>query len=239
MRIALFGYGKMGKVIEEIAQERGHSISAKVTSSAPKESFDLSDTDVVIEFSRPESAQDNIAFCLQNNLPIVIGTTGWYDHFDSLTNLCTKSNGAMLYATNFSLGVNIFFALNNHLATIMNKFREYEAEVLEIHHTEKLDAPSGTGITIAEGIIENHDQYFKWKNVKKSEISSPDILALESQRLPKVPGTHSVYYSSDIDTIEIKHTAHNRKGFGLGSVLAAEWLAGKKGVFTMKDVLEL
>lgn len=238
MKIALFGYGKMGKVIEKIALERGHEISAKVSSQQPKESFDLSTTDVVIEFSRPESAIENIEFCLSHNLPVVIGTTGWYDDFDRLESMCQSSHGALLHATNFSVGVNIFFQLNKVLAKIMNNQQDYSAEVVEIHHTEKLDAPSGTGITLCEGIIDETKQYKHWKNVKKSQIEDEQALSIESLRLPEVPGTHEVKWSSSIDTIELKHTAHSREGFGLGAVIAAEWILNKHGVFTMQDVLK-
>ncbi|MBD3637686.1 MAG: 4-hydroxy-tetrahydrodipicolinate reductase [Crocinitomicaceae bacterium] len=237
MRIALFGYGKMGKVIEKIALERGHEITARVTRDEPKERFDLSNTDVVIEFSIPESAEENIRYCLDNDVPIVIGTTGWYDHLETLSSYCIDHEGAMLYATNFSLGVNIFFELNRQLAKIMSKFPDYKASLVETHHTEKLDAPSGTGITIAEDLIAHHNVYKSWENVKKSEITDENVLSIESLRLPKVPGTHEVLYESSVDKIEMIHTAHNREGFGLGSVLAAEWIVGKKGVFTMKDVL--
>jgi 4-hydroxy-tetrahydrodipicolinate reductase len=238
MKIALFGYGKMGKVIEKIALERGHEISARVTSSAPKESFDLTDTDAVIEFSRPESALENIQFCLDNHLAVVVGTTGWYDHFEVLSAACSNSNGALLHATNFSLGVNIYFEMNRKLAEIMNRYVDYEANVVEIHHTEKLDAPSGTGITICEDIIQSTDQYGQWENVKKSEISDSSTLSIESERLPNVPGTHEVKWSSKIDTIELTHTAHSREGFGLGAVIGAEFLKKNKGIFTMRDVLK-
>lgn len=237
MRIALFGYGKMGKVIEKIALERGHEITAKITADEPKERFDLSSTDVVIEFSVPEAASENITYCIDNGVPIVIGTTGWYDQLSYLSKYCTDHDSAMLYATNFSLGVNIFFELNKKLADMMSKFPGYVASTIETHHTEKLDAPSGTGITLAEGIIENHGAYKSWENVKKSQISGEGTLSIESVRLPNVPGTHEIKYESEIDQIEIKHVAHNREGFGLGSVMAAEWIVGKKGIFTMKDVL--
>ena len=237
MNIALFGYGKMGKVIEKIALDRGHHISAKVTSSNLKDSVNLSTTDVVIEFSTPETAIENIKFCLEHKLPVIIGTTGWYSELEQLSKLCSEKGGAMLHATNFSLGVNIFFEINEQLAKIMNKFQDYTPAVIEIHHTEKLDAPSGTGITLCEGIIKHSDQLNSWVNVKKTENSNSEALSIESQRLPNVPGTHEVVYTSTVDDIEIKHTAHNRKGFGLGSVLAAEWILNKKGIFTMRDVL--
>lgn len=238
MNIALFGYGKMGKEIEAIAIDRGHTITAKVDSSHPKNTFDYSDTDVIIEFSKPDSAVENIEFALQNSLPIVVGTTGWYSHLDKLTHLCKEKNGCFLHATNFSIGVNAFFALNRHLAKIMGQLTDYEADILEIHHTEKLDAPSGTGISLAEQLIGHHPNYSSWENVKKSQINDKTVLSLASERLPNVPGTHKVTYQSEIDTISIEHIAHNRKGFALGSVIAAEWVVGKKGVFNMQDVLK-
>jgi 4-hydroxy-tetrahydrodipicolinate reductase len=237
MKIALFGYGKMGKVIEKIALDRGHTISAKIDRNNPKERFDLSDTDVVIEFSVPESAEENIRYCIDNNIPIIVGTTGWYEHLNDLTSYCSDHAGAFLHATNFSVGVNIFFELNKKLAEMMSTIKDYSASMVEIHHTEKLDAPSGTGITLCEGLIDNHSDYEKWENVKKSEISDSTTLSIESVRLPNVPGTHEVTYESSVDKIDIKHTAHNREGFGLGSVIAAEWIKGKQGVYTMKDVL--
>ena len=237
MKIALFGYGKMGKVIERIAVDRGHEISAKVDLDNPKERFDLSDTDVVIEFTVPESAEENIKYCIDNDLPIVVGTTGWYDQFENLATYTRDHKGALLYATNFSLGVNIFFEMNRKLAEIMADFDQYEADINEIHHTEKLDAPSGTAISLAEDLISKHPAYEQWENVKKSEISKSKTLSVTSERLPEVPGTHEIRYKSAIDTIEMKHTAHSRDGFALGSVLAAEWVKGKEGVFTMKDVL--
>lgn len=237
MKIALFGYGKMGKEIEAIALERGHTITAKVDSKNPVSSFDYSDTDVIIEFSRPESAVENMTFAMDNGIPIVVGTTGWYEELAQIEATCNEKQGAVLHATNFSLGVNAFFAVNRYLAKIMNQLDEYSAEVVEIHHTEKLDAPSGTGISLTEQIIEHHDRYTQWQNDKAEAVAEKNIIPIESQRLPKVPGTHEVKYNSTIDTIEIKHTAHNRKGFALGSVLAAEWIKGKTGVYTMQDVL--
>jgi len=237
MRIALFGYGKMGNEIEKIALERGHEIVGIVNRTNPKEKLKLENIDVVIEFTSPDLAESHINFCLENNLNIVVGTTGWYHKLDTLTKLCKEKNGAFLHATNFSIGVNLFFAMNKYLARMMNQFPEYKVSVTEIHHVQKLDAPSGTGISIAEQIIQNHDAFQNWENVKKSQITKDTTLSIESLRLPDVPGTHEVKYESEIDTIEIKHTAHNRKGFALGSVLAAEWLQNKKGVFTMNDVL--
>ena len=237
MNIALFGYGKMGKVIEKIAEERGHVITARIDIENPKERFDLSATDVAIEFSVPESAEENIRFCIDNNLPIVVGTTGWYDQLTELSDYCISQNSSFLHATNFSLGVNVFFELNRKLAQMMSKFSDYKASMIETHHTEKLDAPSGTGISLAEGLIEQHESYTSWENVKKSEIITEGALSIESVRSPNVPGTHEVRYESAVDKIELVHTAHSRDGFGLGSVIAAEWIVGKQGVFTMKDVL--
>ena len=237
MKIALFGYGKMGKEIEKILLERGHSVTHKISSKDDLNSIDFSATDAVIEFSTPESAQKNIAFCLNNNLPIVIGTTGWYDHFDELAKLCSDKKSAMIHATNFSLGVNLFFTLNTQMAKLMNNYPEYNCSVKEIHHTEKVDAPSGTGISIAEQIITETTNLSKWENVKPPETLNTGILALASERLPNVPGTHEVVYENSIDKIEIKHTAHSRIGFALGSVVAAEWIFGKTGIFTMKDLM--
>lgn len=239
MRIALFGYGKMGKEIEKIALQRGHTIVARINRTSAKENLDLKTVDAVIEFSAPELAVEHVEFCLNNSLPVVVGTTGWYKHLEDLSKLCVAKKGALLHATNFSLGVNLFFAVNKYLAQLMNQYPDYSASVTEIHHTQKLDAPSGTGISLAEQIISNHTGYSKWENVKKSQISDSKSLSIESLRLPDVPGTHEVKYESEIDTIEIKHTAHNRKGFALGSVIAAEWLIKNKGVFTMNDVLNL
>lgn len=227
----------MGKEIEKIALQRGHEIVGIVNRSNPKEKLDLSKIDAVIEFTSPDLAESHIKFCLENNLPIVVGTTGWYSKLEALSSLCKEKKGALLHATNFSIGVNLFFAMNKYLAKMMNQFPEYKAGVVEIHHTQKLDAPSGTGISIVEQIIDNHNTYKNWENVKKSQITDDATLSIESLRLPDVPGTHEVKYESEIDTIEIKHTAHSRKGFALGSVLAAEWLQNKKGVFKMNDVL--
>lgn len=239
MNVALFGYGKMGKEIEKLLLERGHSISLKVSSKDDLESLNFNSTDVVIEFSTPQTAEKNITFCLTHNLPVIIGTTGWYDDFENLTSLCIEQNGAMLHATNFSLGVNLFFALNKHLAKLMNNHPSYKCSVKEIHHTEKVDAPSGTGISIAEQIIDENESLSQWENVAPIALQSSSSLALESERLPNVPGTHEVIYENDIDKIEISHTAHNRKGFALGSVIAAEWIKDKTGVFTMNNVLNL
>jgi 4-hydroxy-tetrahydrodipicolinate reductase len=236
MRVALFGYGKMGKEIESVLLEKGHSVSLKINSSTNLNQVDFSDTDVAIEFSTPQTAKSNIKFCLSQHLPIVVGTTGWYDSLDELSQVCITNDGAFLYGTNFSIGVNIFFKVNEYLASIMNHFDDYKCEVKEIHHTEKIDAPSGTGITIANQIIENVERYNNWKNVPSNQLNDTKTLPLPSERLPNVPGTHIVKYENLIDKIELTHIAHNRKGFAIGSVLAAEWLLNKKGIYEMKDV---
>jgi len=232
MKIALLGYGKMGQVIERIALERGHEIVLKKSS---KDTFDgLENADVAIDFSVPDAAVTNISTCLNSNMPVISGTTGWLENYDKMVSLCNEKRGAFIYGSNFSLGVNIFFELNNHLAKIMAKFSQYKVEMEEIHHTQKLDAPSGTAITLAKEIIENSD-YSSWalENAKEDEI------LIDAKRIEGIPGTHSVFYNSEIDSIEIKHTAHNREGFALGAVIAAEWIVGKRGIFTMKDVLDL
>jgi 4-hydroxy-tetrahydrodipicolinate reductase len=237
MQIAILGYGKMGKVIEEIALKRGHSIPLKVNlENLDFDSELLGDCDVAIEFSSPESAVENINKCFDANIPVVVGTTGWYSEFDAIQERCIAENKGLLHATNFSIGVNIFYEINKKLAALMDANSQYDVAVEETHHTQKMDAPSGTAITIAEGIIANLDRKVAWKN----EINvSEDELAIESIRTEDVPGTHIVKYTSDIDVIEIKHEAKNRNGFAFGAVLAAEYMNDKEGVFTMKDVLSL
>ena len=236
MKIAIIGYGKMGKTIERLAVEKEHEIVLKVNAENLEEftSDNLQKADVAIEFSYPESAFDNIVKCLESNLPVVSGTTAWLDKLDEAKSICAKQNGAFMYASNFSIGVNIFFEVNQYLAKMMNPQPQYEPSLHEIHHTQKLDAPSGTGITLAEGVLENIDRKNNWVN-RTSE--NPVELALTSERIDPAPGTHSVAYTSDIDTIEIKHTAHSREGFASGAILAAEWIIGKKGFFTMRDLL--
>jgi 4-hydroxy-tetrahydrodipicolinate reductase len=232
MKIALLGYGKMGQTIERIALERGHEIVLK------KDEFNtyegLSNADVAIDFSIPAVAVANISNCFYANVPVISGTTGWLDRYDEMADLCKEKNGAFISSSNFSLGVNLFFGLNEYLAKMMSKFGSYSVEMEEIHHTQKLDAPSGTAISLAKGVIENSD-YTNWtlEEAKENQIH------IEAVRTENVPGTHTVTYSSEVDTIEIKHTAHNRDGFALGAVIAAEWIVGKHGIFTMKDVLEL
>ncbi|HEY0091560.1 MAG TPA: 4-hydroxy-tetrahydrodipicolinate reductase [Flavobacterium sp.] len=232
MRIALLGYGKMGKAIENIALQNGHEIVLRKTSENPFDGLELAD--VAIDFSVPASAVVNITTALNAGIPTISGTTGWLEDFEIITALCEEKGGAFIYGSNFSLGVNLFFELNQHLAKIMCKFPQYKVQLQEIHHKQKLDAPSGTAITLAKAIIENSD-YSSWA----LENNKPDEILIDAQRVENVPGTHSVFYNSSIDSIEIKHTAHNREGFAIGAVMAAEWLVGKSGVFTMKDVLGL
>ena len=233
MKIALLGYGKMGKVIERIALERGHEIVLRKSSSNTYDG--LRNADVAIDFSIPNAAVNNISQCLNDNVPIVSGTTGWLVDYPKMVALCEEKNGAFIYGSNFSLGVNLFFELNDYLAKMMSKFNQYSVTMEEIHHTQKLDAPSGTAISLANGIIENSN-YSDWSLDENSKANS---IYIDAQRIENVPGTHSVFYSSTVDTIEIKHTAHSRDGFAFGSIIAAEWLVGRRGVFTMRDVLEL
>lgn len=232
MKIGLFGYGKMGKMIERITQERGHSIIAKIDADA--QYIDYAAMDVAIDFSMPDAAYNNITGCFENGVPVISGTTGWLDRYSEAVAICEKHQGAFIYASNFSLGVNLFFELNAQLAKMMAGLKEYNVSMEEIHHTQKLDAPSGTAITLAEGIIQNSD-YEKWALDNADEGTIP----ITSIREGSVPGTHSITYESAVDKIEIKHEAFNREGFALGAVIAAEWLRGKTGVFTMKDVLNL
>ena len=232
MKIALLGYGKMGKVIEKAALQRGHEIVLRKTGSTSFEG--LHNADVAIDFSIPDAAVENITTCLNKGIPIVSGTTGWLDKYEDIIAVCKEKNGAFIYGSNFSLGVNLFFELNKYLAKIMSKFDQYKVEVEEIHHTQKLDKPSGTAITLANGIIENTD-YSGWS----LENNDNNKIFIDAQRTENVPGTHTVFYNSDVDTIQITHTAHSREGFALGSVIAAEWLSNKKGIYTMRDVLEL
>jgi len=233
MKIALFGYGKMGKVIEKIAKKRGHKIIFKIDENSTN--YDLKKVDIAIDFSTPKAAFSNIIMALENCIPIISGTTGWLEHYNKAVKICNEKNGTFLYASNFSLGVNIFFEINRQLAKIMNKHPEYAIKMKEIHHIEKIDAPSGTAITLAESIIKETD-YEKWslnKDFKENEIS------IEAERLSDNTGTHEVIYKSETDEIKIKHAAENREGFALGAVIAAEWLIDKKGVFSMKDVLNI
>ncbi|OBX25923.1 dihydrodipicolinate reductase [Gelidibacter algens] len=232
MKIGLLGYGKMGKTIEKIAIQRQHEIVLKVDKDT--EHYVLDNIDVAIDFSTPDAAVDNILKCFSHNVPVISGTTGWLNQYDEVLALCKEKEGTFLYASNFSLGVNIFFELNRTLAKLMANLPEYSISMEETHHTQKLDAPSGTAITLAEDIIEN-SAYGTWTLDK----AMPEELLIKAKRIENVPGTHAVTYTSGVDTIDIKHTAHSREGFALGAVIAAEWIVGKKGIFSMKDVLNI
>ncbi|WP_294270972.1 4-hydroxy-tetrahydrodipicolinate reductase [uncultured Chryseobacterium sp.] len=233
MRIALVGYGKMGKIIDEIAAQRGHEVVARLKETPTAEN--LNNPDVVIEFSLPEAAFGNIKSCLEHQIPVVCGTTGWLEKRKEVEDLAVQNDTAFLYGSNFSLGVNLFFALNEKLAGLMKNRDEYACQLEEIHHIHKKDAPSGTAISIAEGIIQHHPKFDAWK-LEETQDNQLGIFAI---REDEVPGTHSVFYRSEVDEIEIKHTAFNRNGFALGAVIAAEWIRDKKGNFGMKDVLGL
>jgi len=244
MKIALLGYGKMGKIIEKIATDRKHEIVLKIDFDNLHEltAENLKRADVAIEFTTPSSVISNINVCFEAGVPVVVGTTGWYDKLEEIKQQCEAGNNTMLYATNFSVGVNIFFHINKVLAKLMNNYPYYEVQVEEIHHTQKLDSPSGTAITIAEGIIENLDAKKNWANVLVADGKDSDdnvgssALLIESYRMDSVPGTHTVIYDSEVDSIEFKHTAHNRNGFALGAVLAAEWLKDNKGFHSVTDM---
>ncbi|WP_147679113.1 4-hydroxy-tetrahydrodipicolinate reductase [Algibacter pacificus] len=233
MNIALLGYGRMGQTIEQIAIKRGHNIVLKVDKD--DKDYDITKADVAIDFSIPNVAFNNISNCLNNNVPVISGTTGWLDNYDNAVALCEEKKGAFIYASNYSLGVNIFFELNKTLAKMMRALEQYNVSMEEIHHTKKLDAPSGTAISLAEDIISNSDKYNGWKLDEKQEANIP----ITAKRIADVPGTHSVTYESEVDTINIEHIAHNRQGFALGAVIAAEWIIGKTGVFSMNDVLNI
>ncbi len=237
MRILILGYGKMGKAIEEIAEDRGHTIAHKINinNTQALKFIDSSEIDVAIEFSQPDAAFDNISYCLTNNIPVVSGTTGWLDRKSEAEALCKKNNGALFYASNFSPGVNLFFKLNELLAQMMEQQQGYKSELTEIHHTEKLDSPSGTAITLAEGLINNISEKTTWANEPANEDS---VVSIISKREPNVPGTHIIKYFGDVDEIEIKHTAKSRTGFALGAVLVAEWILNKKGVLSMKEFMK-
>jgi len=232
MKIALLGYGKMGKTIETIALSRGHEIVIKTSKAITSE---IIKADIAIDFSVPTAAFGNISNCILNNVPVISGTTGWLNNYNKIVDLCKQRKGAFIYASNFSLGVNIFFELNKTLARMMSTLEDYDVALEEIHHTQKLDAPSGTAITLAEGIVGNHNSFHSWQ----LDGNKDKVLPIIAKRIENVPGTHNITYKSEIDTIKIEHIAHNRHGFALGAVIAAEWLVKKTGVFTMKDVLNI
>lgn len=234
MKIAIIGYGKMGKEIEKIALERKHTIVLKTSNQLDLNTQNLQNADLAIEFSRPDVAVENIKTCFKNNLPIVVGTTGWYQYFEEIKNSCIKEKQALFTATNFSVGVNLFFKINDFVAKLMNEHLDYEPQIEEIHHTQKLDAPSGTAISLAEIILNQIDRKKSWQ---LNKIEFEEQLLIEAKRIENVPGTHEIKYQSEIDTLELKHTAHSRKGFATGAVLAAEFLLNKKGIFGMNDLL--
>jgi 4-hydroxy-tetrahydrodipicolinate reductase len=238
MKIALVGYGKMGKAIEQIALKRGHDVFLKISSSNQHEftNENIANADVIIEFTGPESAFSNVEKGLSAGKPVVCGSTGWNEKLQIAKALCESNGTALLQASNFSIGVNVFFEINTMLAKMMNAYPEYEVSIEETHHTHKKDSPSGTAITIAERLLSNIENKNIWVNTQPNQS---DELSIISHRVDEVPGTHLVKYSSEIDDIELIHTAHNRDGFALGAVVAAEFLIGRKGVYTMKDVLGL
>ncbi len=244
MKIAILGYGKMGRIIEQFATERGHEIVLKINIDNTEDLTltNLGMADVAIDFSTPDSALSNIELCFDAGVPVVVGTTGWYGHLQTVKNKCQQGNNTLLYASNFSVGVNVFFFVNKVLAKIMNRYPQYEVQVEEIHHTQKLDSPSGTAMTISEGILSELDRKNEWINelIGSGEefIVKPDQLLIESHRIEDVPGTHTVIYSSEVDDIEFKHKAHNRAGFALGAVLAAEWLEDKTGFYNITDMFD-
>ena len=244
MKIVLLGYGKMGQLIEKFVLKRGHEIALIVDENNREHisAADLEHADIAIDFSTPHAALENISLCFEANLPLIVGTTGWYEHLNEVKATCLEANQSLLYGSNFSIGVNVFFHINRLLAQAINPYKQYDVQVEEIHHIHKLDAPSGTAITIAEGIIDNNDVKKSWVNqVVGSEeevVNKPNELLIESLRIEEVPGTHTVLYSSEVDQIEFKHTAHNRDGFALGAVVAAEWLYGKKGFYQVTEIFD-
>ena len=240
MNIALLGYGKMGKTIEKIALERGHDIVLKI--DVNHGSYDIKKADVAIDFSQPDAAYDNLKNCIMNGVPVVSGTTGWLSKYSDIVDLCNQKKGAFIYASNFSIGVNIFFKLNEYLAELMSKVKGYHVSIKEVHHIHKLDAPSGTAISLAEQVLKK-SLYKEWQlaeiNDVEEDLSDSEIIPIIAEREGEIPGIHDVMYKSEVDEITIRHAASSRKGFALGAVVAAEWIIGKKGVFTMKDVLGL
>ena len=233
MNIALLGYGRMGKTIEEIAENRGHKIVLKISDDIENHELKDQNIDVAIDFSVPKAAFKNITTCFKNNIPVVSGTTGWLDHYEKARTICKEEDSAFIYASNFSLGVNVFFQLNQKLAEMMQGLEDYTVDIEEIHHTKKLDAPSGTAITLAQQILEQNSKLKGWQ----LDDADEDEIPIHAKRIEDVPGTHTVTYDSPVDKIEITHTAKSRQGFALGAVVAAEYLKDKTGIFTMKDVL--
>lgn len=244
MKLAILGYGKMGRIIEQFAMERGHEIVLKVNEHNLDDLSiaNLKNAEVAIDFSTPDSVMKNIEICFDAGVAIVVGTTGWYGQLQEVKNQCLKGKNTLLYGSNFSVGVNVFFHINKILAKIMNNYAQYEVQVEEIHHSEKLDSPSGTAMSIAEGILDELDRKNEWINQlvgSETELTTkPEQLLIESHRIENVPGTHTVIYSSEVDEIEFKHTAHNRAGFALGALLAAEWVNDKTGFFNITDMFD-
>ncbi|GHB26519.1 4-hydroxy-tetrahydrodipicolinate reductase [Mongoliitalea lutea] len=238
MNILLLGYGKMGKIIAEIAESRGHSIAGRITidNMAELDSLAIKTIDVAIEFSQPEAAVENISWAISRGIPVVSGTTGWLHEKPVIEQLTKEKNTAFFYASNFSVGVNIFFKVNRFLASLMKDQVDYKISMEEIHHTEKKDAPSGTAITLAEGILAEQSRFQRW-TLDEGQAIEADSLPISAKRIDPAPGTHTITYSSDIDDIEITHTAHSRKGFAMGAVLVSEWIQDKKGVLSMDDFL--
>ncbi len=241
MNILLLGYGKMGKTLEQIARERGHRITEKIDlhNREALQTLDTRQVDAAIEFSQPDVAADNIRYCLKHHIPVVSGTTGWLEAKPAVERYCQEVKGTFFYASNFSIGVNIFFKLSQYLAAVMNRYPEYAPSLEEIHHTEKKDAPSGTALTLAEGMLSELSRTQTWELQEDDHHQNTGILPIKSVREGQVAGTHIVRYASSLDTLEIRHTAYNRQGFALGAVLVAEWIRDKKGVFTMDDFLKL
>ena len=233
MKIALLGYGRMGKAIEQIAIERGHAIVAMVDKN--ENQGNLSEADVAINFSVPDAAVANIKAAMEKQIPVVCGTTGWLEHLKEVEDYCTQNKSAFIYASNFSVGMNLFFKLNKILAKLMHPHKSYTPQMKEIHHIHKLDAPSGTAMTLAEGVFDQ-SEYTDWSI---DETNGKTTLPITVERTGEVPGTHSIEYKSGVDSISIQHEAHSRQGFALGVVIAAEWIQNKKGVFTMNDVLDI
>jgi len=238
MRILLIGYGKMGKTIEELALAKGHEIAGRISHSSSEKlaDFNAGNTDVAIEFTHPEAAFGNITYCLENRIPVVCGSTGWQQQFTEAVALCEKQQGSFFYASNFSIGVNLFFHFNEYIASRMQQYDQYAVQIKEIHHLQKVDKPSGTAITTAEGILKSYSHLDNWA---LTDADTTCKLPIESERLENVIGTHVVRYASAIDEIELSHVAHSRTGFAAGALMAAEWLPGKKGVFGMKDLMNL
>lgn len=244
MKIALLGYGKMGRLIEQLALNRGHEIVLRIDSKQliHLNSANLKQADVAIEFSTPYAVLNHIEACFEADLPVVVGTTGWYDRLSEIRQTCNHQKQTLIYGSNFSIGVNLFFYVNKVLAKLIDRYLQYDVQIEEIHHVHKLDSPSGTAITLAEGIIGQMSRKKEWVNElignSTGMVHQPTQLLIESHRMEEAPGTHTVIYSSEIDDIELKHTAHSRNGFALGAVLAAEWLQGKSGFFSVDDLFD-